>query len=88
MKCDLFRQKEPCSQVRAFCSTTNSGRLSRSVLPFHDHRHGPHAILAVVLDMNVLQHRLSGQRSRISKAAVKVFDAFGMSAGTTYEDQT
>jgi len=38
-----------------------------------------------VLGMDVLQHRLSGQRSWVSNASLKVLDAFCVSAGTTDE---
>jgi hypothetical protein len=63
----------------------NAGGLSRRVLPFHYHRRGTHMNLATVHGMDVLQHGLSGQRSRVSNASFKVLDAFCVSAGTTDE---
>jgi hypothetical protein len=41
-----------------------------------------------VLGMNVLQHCLGGQRSRVSHASVKVLDALDVSAGATDEGWT
>jgi hypothetical protein len=44
--------------------------------------------LATVLGMDVLQHCLSGQRSRVSNASFKVLDAFCVTASTTDEART
>ena len=41
-----------------------------------------------VLSMDVLQHRLSRQRSWVSNASFKVLDALRMSEGTTDEGRT
>lgn len=69
-------------------SSTKCGGLSRRVLPFHYHRHCTHMNFTTVLGMDVLQHRLSGQRSWVSNASFKVLDAFCVSAGTTDEART
>lgn len=66
-------------------SSTKCGGLSRRVLPFHYHRHCPHMNFTTVLSMDVLQHRVSGQRSWVSNASLKVLDEFCVSAGTTDE---
>ena len=58
------------------------------MLPFHYHRRGTHMNLPTVFGMDVLQHCLSGQRSRVSNASFKVLDAFCVSAGTTDEART
>ena len=68
--------------------STQCGGLSRRVLSFHYHRHCMHMNFTTVLGMDVLQHRLSGQRSWVSNASFKVLDAFCVSAGTTYEART
>ena len=81
----------PCKRPRASLSEPLSdpcGGLSRRVLPFHYHRHRSDVTPAVVLRMNVLQHRLSGQRSRISNTSVNVLDALYVSACTTDEGRT
>jgi hypothetical protein len=41
-----------------------------------------------VIGMNVLQHSVSGQRSRVFNASVKVADALGVRACTTDENRT
>lgn len=63
-------------------------RLSGRALPLHYHRHCPHMSFTAVLGMNVLQHCLGGQRSRVSHASVKVLDALDVSAGATDEGWT
>jgi hypothetical protein len=63
-------------------------RLSGRVLPFHDHRHCTHMGFTAVLGMDVLQHRVSGQRSWVSNSSVKVLDALFVSAGKTDEGRT
>ena len=55
------------------------------MLPFHYHRHCPHVSSAAVLDKEVLQHCLSGQRSWVSDPSVKILHALCVSAGKTDE---
>jgi hypothetical protein len=57
------------------------------MLSFHYHRHCAHVSLTAMFGMNVFQHCLSGQRSRISKASVKVSDSLCVCAGTTDESR-
>jgi hypothetical protein len=58
------------------------------MLPLHHHRHCPHVSFTPVIGMNVLQHCLSGQRSRVSNASVKVADARCVRACATDERRT
>ncbi len=58
------------------------------MLPFHNHRHRAHMSFTAVLGMDVIQHRLSGERSWVSNASVKFVDALGMRACTTGESRT
>jgi len=58
------------------------------VLPSHCYRHCTHVSFTAVLGMDVLQHCLSGQRSRVSNASFKVLDALCVSAGATHERRT
>jgi len=64
------------------------GGLSGRMLPFHHYRHCTHVRFTAVLGMNVLQHCLSRQRSRIPRASIEVLNSLGVGAGTTDESRT
>ena len=57
--------------------------LSGRVLPLHHHRHCTHVSFTAVLDIDVLQHCVSSQRSLVSDVSVKVLDALCVRAGKT-----
>ena len=57
-------------------------------MPLQYSRHCTHMNFTAVLGMDVLQHCLSGERSCISSASLKVVDALCVSAGTTHEGRT
>jgi hypothetical protein len=64
-------------------SLPSAGRLSGRVLPLHHHRHRTHVGITAVLGMDVLQHCMSRQRSRVPNASGKVLDAICVRAGKT-----
>ena len=61
----------------------SAGGLPGRVLPLHHHRHCTHVSFTAVLDIDVLQHCVSSQRSLVSDVSVKVLDALCVRAGKT-----
>jgi len=57
------------------------------MLPFHYHRHCTHVSFTAMFGVNMFQHCLSGQRSRISTASIKVLDSLCVWAGPTDESR-
>jgi hypothetical protein len=74
------------SPLGLFSSTLEG--LSGRVIPLHHHRHCTHVSFAVVLGMDVPQHRLSGQCPLVSNVSVEAFDALCVRARKADEDCT
>ena len=62
--------------------------LSGRVVPLHHHCHRTDVSFTAVLDVDVPQHCVSGQRSLVSNVSVKVFYALCVSAGEADQRHT
>lgn len=62
-----------------------TAQLSQRVLTFPNHRDGTHVSRTAVFGLNVLEHRVSGERSRVPCVPVKILNTLCVAAGKADE---